>query len=337
MALRARDLRKSFPTGFTLEVEELTLRPGGFYGFVGPNGAGKTVLFEALSLLAPPDEGEVELQGERIFPQAGGWRRTRREMALVMQSPYLFRGTVQQNVAYGLRARGVRGEELTRRVQTALARLGLGAIAGTDIRHLSGGEVQRAAIARALVLVPEVLFLDEPTAHVDAEHACTIEKLLQELRRETRMTVLLSTHDLEQAYRLSDEIFVLVAGRLQPHAAENCFVGTVTVADGRCWFECRPGLRFQVLAERSGPARVFVDPCSILISRQPLRSSGPNRLTGTVRAVEGEGTTMRMRVATDGAELTACLSRKSALELGVMPGERVHLTFKVAGVRVYAL
>jgi len=338
-ALRARNLRKPFPTGFTLRVEELALSVGGLYGFVGPNGAGKTVLFEALSLVSPPDEGEVELYGERIFPRGANGQRALRQMALVMQKPYLFRGTVERNLAYGLRARGLGRQELGERVATALRRLGLADLAQTDVRHLSGGEVQRVAIARALVLEPRVLLLDEPTAHVDAEHADAIEGLLQELRRDGRMTVLLSTHNLEQAYRLSDEIYVLVEGGPKRHAPENCFLGALTTEDGRFWFESRTGLRVQVPAQGSGPARIFIDPRSILLSREPLHANGRNGLTGTVRAVEGDSPAgeLRVRVATDGAELTACLTRQSAAELGVMPGERVYLTFKAASARVYML
>jgi len=339
VALRVWNLRKSFSpsANFTLRVEKLDLNAGGLYGFVGPNGAGKTVLFEALSLVAPPDEGEIELHGERIFPRGADGRRLRRQMALVMQKPYLFRGTVESNVAYGLRARGLGKKERNERVSAALLRMGLAHLARRDVRHLSGGEVQRVAIARALVLEPRVLLLDEPTAHVDAEHAGAIEAFLQELHHNGGVTVLLSTHDLEQAYRLSDEIFLLVEGALQRHAPENCFLGTVTLEDGRSWFEGRTGLRVQVLGQESGPARIFIDPRSILLSREPLRSSGRNRLTGTVRAVEGEAKTLRVRVAAGGAELAAYVTRESAAELGLLPGEQVHMTFKVTGARVYML
>ncbi len=337
VALRARRLRQSFTTGFTLEVDDLLLREGELYSFVGPNGAGKTVLLEALSLLRPPEEGELHLFGERIFPDAGGWALARQQMAFALQQPYLFRGTVWENVEYGLRARGVARAQRTARVPAALERLGLGRLAATDGRHLSGGEAQRVAIARALVLETPVLLLDEPTAHVDAQHESVIEELLRDLRRQGRTTILLSTHDLEQARRLSDEIFVLVGGKLRQHAPENCFVGTVTRENGRWWFERRPGLRLRVLTERPGPSRIFIDPASILVSREALRSSGRNRLRGTVRAVEGTGPTVRVRLATNGTELVVSVTPESARELGLMPGELIHVTFKATGVRVYPL
>jgi molybdopterin-binding protein len=337
VVLVARKLRKSFPTGFTLAVGELTLGRGGVYSFVGPNGAGKTVLFEALSLLAPPDTGVIELDGESIFPGNGGARRTRQKMAMVMQRPYLFRGTVAENAGYGLRARRMNRREVARRVATTLERLGLAALARTDVNHLSGGQAQRVALARALVLEPEVLLLDEPTAHVDAQHGGAVERLLDELRREGCMTVLLSTHDLEQAYRLSDEVFLLVDGTLKRHAPQNCFLGTVTQADGQYWFAASSGLRLRVLAQRAGRARVFIDPRGILLSREPLRSSGRNSLPATVRSLEGEGRAMLVRVSADGAELTARVTRESVSKLALVPGESVHLTFKATGARVYPL
>jgi len=334
-ALVARNLHKSFPSGFALSVDELTLAQGGLYSFVGPNGTGKTVLFEALSLLSPADQGTVELLGERIFPGRSGWHLARRRIAMVLEEPYPFRGTVAENVAYGLRARGVRARERERRVDRALALLGLSALAGTDSQRLSGGEVQRLAIAQALVLETDVLLLDEPTAHVDAHYVGAIERLLGELRRSGAATVLLATHDLEQAYRLSDEIFVLVEGTVQKHAPENCFLGSVAEVDGQAWFESRSGLRFQVPPGRVCGARVVVDPASILISRESVRSSGRNRLVGTVQAVEGEGPTVQLHLSVDGAQLAARVTRESVPELTLAQGAQVYLTFRATGVRVY--
>jgi len=338
VALRARGLRKSFPTGFVLAVDEIVLQRGKLYSVVGPNGAGKTVLLEALSLLSPAEEGSIELFGEPVFPARDGWAGARRRMAMVLQRPYLFRGTVADNVAYGLRARGVPRAERRKRVKEALARLGLSHLSGTDRRHLSGGETQRVALAQALVLEPDLLLLDEPTAHVDAEHAAGAEELLHQLRSDGRCTVLMATHDLEQACRLSDEIYVLVAGTVQKHAPENCFLGAIVQADGGSWFESRSGLRFQPVHGRAGPARIFVDPESILISRQPPASHGRDGMTATVRAVEGGGGgAHRVRVALNGVELTADVTGESIAELKLVPGEDVHLTLKSTGVRVYPL
>ena len=334
-ALVVRNLRKSFPTGFTLSVDELALERGGVYGFVGPNGAGKSVLFEALSLLSRADEGTVELFGETIFPGRAGWHVARRRMAMVLEEPYTFRGTVAANIAYGLGARGVRGRERDRRVDRALAVLGLGPLAGTDSRHLSGGQAQRLALAQALVLETDVLLLDEPTAHVDAEHVGAVERLLAELRSSRASTVLLATHDLEQAYRLSDGIFVLTQGLVRKHTPENYFLGSIAEIDGQAWFESWSGLRFPVPPGRIGGARVFVDPESILVSRQPVRSSGRNRLVATVQAVEGEGRTVQLRVSVNGVQLTSLLMGELVGDLALVPGDRVCLTFAATGVHVY--
>lgn len=336
-ALRVRGLRRSFPTGFTLRVEHLRLPRGSLCWLVGPNGAGKTVFLEALALLEPPQAGEVELLGERIFPGMGGRRRARLKMALVMQKPYLFRGTVAENVAYGLRVRGVARAERRRRVAAVLERLGLARLAQTDVRHLSGGQVQRVALARALVLEPEVLLLDEPTAHLDPEHAEAIEGLLGELRRDGRMTLLVSGHDLEQAYRLADEIYLAADGVVRPHTPPNCFLGTVVRLDGRSWFESPSGLRLRVVAERAGRARVLIDPGSILVSRRPLPSSGRSSIAAAVEAVEREDGAFRVRLSAAGGRLLARVTGESVSELALEPGARVHLTFKAAGTRVYVL
>jgi tungstate transport system ATP-binding protein len=137
-----------------LRAERLELSPGRVHALVGPNGAGKSTLLRLVAGLAAPERGRVQIEGAPV--------------TLVHQRPYLFRGSVGRNVAFGLRARGVPRTEARARADAALAAVGLPDYARRPARALSGGEVQRAALARALVLQPAVLLLDEPTAGMDA-------------------------------------------------------------------------------------------------------------------------------------------------------------------------
>ncbi|MFQ5692783.1 MAG: energy-coupling factor ABC transporter ATP-binding protein [Nitrospinota bacterium] len=195
-----------------LDVPSLSLWPGRTYAFLGPNGAGKTTLLHILNGLLRPTQGEVRFHG-RPLPWNGRGRDLRRRMTLVMQSPWLFRGTALFNVMYGLRARGVDRREAGRRAGASLDEVGLSAFAERQVRSLSGGEAQRVALARALVLDPEVLLLDEPTSNLDEESCAYVEEVLQRLSR-SGGSVLLTTHRPGLAEVCKAEVLRLEGGRL---------------------------------------------------------------------------------------------------------------------------
>lgn len=182
--------------------------PAGSTAIVGPSGAGKSTLLRLLNRLADPDRGEISYRGK---PLAGYEPLAlRREVALVPQLPALLEGTVESNLAY---AAGLAGEPLA--VGETLARAGLGPdFAGRDVAKLSVGEQQRAMLARALAQRPAVLLLDEPTSALDHAARDTIEAALGELRRSSEISIVLVSHDPEQARRLGDWVLRLEAGRV---------------------------------------------------------------------------------------------------------------------------
>lgn len=210
-------IRKSYGTTVALELESLTLQTGLLYILTGPNGSGKSTLLNILALLSKPEQGEVVFGGKRV-----GWRPKelsllRKKITLLHQSPYLFVGTVAANVAFGLKARGMSGEELQRGVADSLEQVGLKGFERRNVRQLSGGEIRRVALARALALKPEMLLLDEPLANLDQESVQVVEQLIASLPGRGT-TVVMSTHDPLQNERLEGEVIELVAGRL---VAEN--------------------------------------------------------------------------------------------------------------------
>lgn len=182
--------------------------PAGSTAIVGPSGAGKSTLLRLLNRLADPDRGEISYRGK---PLAGYEPLAlRREVALVPQLPALLEGTVESNLAY---AAGLAGEPLA--VAETLARAGLDpGFAGRDVARLSVGEQQRAMLARALAQRPAVLLLDEPTSALDHAARDTIEAALGELRRSSELSIVLVSHDPEQARRLGDWVLRLEAGRV---------------------------------------------------------------------------------------------------------------------------
>lgn len=197
---------------FTLNIGQLDFQPGRIYLLAGPNGAGKSTLLHLLGLLLPPDRGEIRFAGATV-QGASHRQRLRRQITLVEQSPFMFDGTVYDNLAFGLRLRDVRGDLQRHRILSALEKVGLQGFESRSARALSGGETRRVALGRALVLRPKVLLLDEPTAGLDRDSLPDFESCLSALPGEG-VTVIISTHDADQSRRLSGEVLRLEAGRL---------------------------------------------------------------------------------------------------------------------------
>jgi tungstate transport system ATP-binding protein len=211
---------------------DLTLRPGVRTVIMGPNGAGKSLMLRLLHGLLQPTAGAI-LWGGRPADAA-----IRLRQAMVFQRPVLLRRSALANVAHALRARGVPRRERQQRAQQALAAAGLAALARTPARLLSGGEQQRLAIARALSLEPDVLFLDEPAANLDPASTLAIERLIRHAHQRGTKVVLV-THDLGQARRLADEVVFLHRGRIEEHTPAARFFEAPASSRARAFLEGR--------------------------------------------------------------------------------------------------
>jgi tungstate transport system ATP-binding protein len=209
---RLQSIRKRYGSNVALDVEELTIAEGRLYTLTGANGAGKSTLLSILAFLAPPTSGEIFYAGKRVDWNHGSVEEYRRKVTLLHQSPYLFGGSVHDNVAFGLKVRGIPGEEQRRIVDRALDGVGLQGFRDRKARELSGGEAQRVAMARALALEPEVLLLDEPLANIDRETAGLLETVIASLPARGT-TVVMTTHDPDHPGRLNGESIHLEGGR----------------------------------------------------------------------------------------------------------------------------
>ena len=185
---------------------------------IGPNGAGKTLFLKLCHGLIQPDGGEVRWHG----PAANDGAMIRRRQAMVFQRPVLLRRTTWENIDFVLKIRGVARAERADRCADLLQKTGLGRHASTQALALSFGEQQRLALARALALDPEILFLDEPTASLDPASAHLVEGLIDQAVTSGKKIVM-SSHDLGQAKRLADEIIFIHRGRIKERAAAPAF------------------------------------------------------------------------------------------------------------------
>ena len=208
---RLRDLRKSHGSTFMLHVLQLDVRHGEVLGLLGPTGSGKSTLLRLLAGLENSTGGKNCFDNSP-FVSTDLPLATRRRITLVHQCPILLTGSVRLNVEYGLRLRGCR--DRTQKTEEVLDRLGLNKIASQSAQTLSGGQVQLVALARALVIEPDVLLLDEPTAHLDPAHVAQAEETICQIRQERPMTVVWATHNLFQARRVADRTALLLNGQL---------------------------------------------------------------------------------------------------------------------------
>ena len=212
-------VRKYYGARLALDVDELALLPGRLYVLTGPNGSGKSTLLSILAFLLKPDSGEIAFAGNRVTWNHEELFPLRKKVTLLHQSPYLFSGTVFGNVAFGLKARGLKGVELQHAVSDALRLVRLAEFEPRSVKHLSGGEAQRVALARALALKPEVLLVDEPLASVDKASAEVVETVLASLPA-AGTTVVMSTHDHLADQRLNGEVIRLLEGRIEQASSE---------------------------------------------------------------------------------------------------------------------
>ncbi len=208
--IELRGVSKRYGDVQALKNVSLEVRRGEVFAVIGSSGAGKTTLLKVISCLETDFEGEYRFDGVDV---RGNLESIRKRVTMVFQTPVMFRASVFDNIAYGLKVRSVNGSELRERVEQILEKLGILELADKNSRKLSGGQRQRVAIARALVLDVDVYAFDEPTANLDAENARVIEGAIREMCGEGK-TIILATHNLFQAKRLADRVAYIERGEV---------------------------------------------------------------------------------------------------------------------------
>lgn len=326
--LEIRDVRHAYHGRTVLTIDRLTVPDGAAVALVGANGAGKSTLLRILAGLEQPLSGTVELDGVPAGPAL------RRRVTLVEQRPVLFRGTVSENIAFGLRARRFDRVARQARVRETARTLGVEHLLERPISRLSEGEVQRVAVARAWAVRPDVLLLDEPLSSADRSATTLLFHALASERQKRGLTVCLASHRLEEAYRWTTDVRALLEGRISSMTPENLFRAELAGDDE---LKCAGvgEVQLAVLTPHRGSAILAISPADIVVSRQRLDSSARNSLAGRVLRVEEHAAGGVSLTVDVGVELTARLSHMALRELGLAPGDEAVVSFKASAVQVF--
>ena len=209
--IRVRNLTKSYGSGVVVDGVDLDIAPGELFFLLGPSGCGKSTLLRVLAGFVQPDAGEIFFGAECINPLPP----RERNAAMVFQTYALWpHMSVFENVAYGLRVRNVGRAETAERVEKALALVQMNGFANRKPTQLSGGQQQRIALARALVVSPRVLLLDEPLSNLDARLRDELRQEIGRLHHQMKLTMVYVTHDQKEALTLADRLAVMERGKL---------------------------------------------------------------------------------------------------------------------------
>lgn len=335
---------------FSLDLG-LTLSPGRVTALLGPNGAGKSTVLRALAGLTPLDEGRVVLDGQVLDDVAVGRLvpAERRDVGMVFQDYLLFPHlSLLDNVAFGLRARGVRRREADARASVWLDRVGLPGLARARPARVSGGQAQRAALARALVGDPALLLLDEPLAALDAGTRLGIRSDLRRHLAGYRGCTLLVTHDPLDAMVLADSLVVLEDGRLVQQgspvevarAPRTGYVATLVGLNlhrGRTRgsaVELDDGGTLVTSQPVPGPCFAAFPPSAVSLHRHRPEGPARNVWPGTVAGLEAHPDGVRVRLDARPPVL-ADVTTAAVAELGLDPGQEVWASVGATEVRCY--
>lgn len=355
--LEARQVKVVYGGREVLSVEGLAVLHGEILAIVGPNGAGKSTLLRVLALLEAPTTGAVCFDSEPVRHNPRSLLALRRRMATVFQSPLLCNTTVRGNISLGLRFRGCSNSDADKRVRRWAERFGIAHLLDQPARTLSGGEAQRVSLARAFVLDPEVLFLDEPFSALDQP---TREGLIAELEgvlRESKVATVFVTHERNEALHFGDRVAVVMGGRLvqvdQPERVFSSpvneevarFVGVENILRGVI-LEQREGIG--VVSLSCGEIQVATEACAgeaVLVCLRPeeivlaradasfASESMRNVLRGKIHHVVPYGAQLRVQVDA-GVNLAALITKQSWQDLSLAEGQEVQVAFKASAAHV---
>ncbi|MCD6243186.1 ABC transporter ATP-binding protein [Candidatus Bathyarchaeota archaeon] len=335
---------------FSIRSVELKVAEGEYFVVLGPTGAGKTLLLELIAGFHRPDSGRIWIDNMDVTflpPEKRG-------VGFVPQEYMLFpHMTVFENVEFGLKVRKIPKAERERRVEQTLEFMGLSHLRDRLPMTLSGGEQQKTALARALVIKPKILLLDEPLSALDTNTRKKMQNELKKLHEELKVTTIHVTHDQIEAFILANRLAVMKDGTIiQTGSPEQVFrrpkddfvarfVGFENLFDGKI-VENKEGIAkidiggvfVEAITKKSGNCIVGIRPDDIIISKSPLKSSMRNVLRGKISDFIDMGSLISLMVKVEGLSFVALITKRSFIEMKLERGKEVYISFKASSIHI---
>lgn len=320
----------SYPrdNNFSLSIDELVIKENTISALLGANGSGKTTLLNLLSKNLTTDDGKIEFKEQCInniksMSEAG--------IAYVHQSPYLLRGTVEKNLTMGLRLKGMGETARIQKLEQYVDILNLRSLLERPCSEISGGEAQRVAIGRMLVMDMQVLILDEPFTYLDEKSCVELEELFSRLVQEKQCTIIFSTHDKSRAAAMCDQMIKLDKGSLLKANEENIFHGSVN-KETHCFQTGSIAIHIPHSIEKG--RRIIIDARQIILSRELLKSSMQNSLPAKISEIKLSDKEVKV-ILDIGNELLAIITPEALNAMNLKQGDAVYASFKTSAVVVY--
>ena len=353
--LEVKNLEVNRGGAILIQVPSFFIHEGEIFSLIGPNGAGKTTLLQTLSFLLKPFRGEIFFRGSRIGTNHSVLEY-RRKLAMVFQEPLLFDTTVFNNVASGLRIRGMKRDQIRDRAMEQLEQFGIRHLSHRSAKTLSGGEAQRTSLARAFALRPEILLLDEPFSSLDPPTRDSLIEDLEHILQQTRTTAIFATHDRLEALRLSDRMAVMNGGQIiqigSPEEVANhpvnelvaSFMGVETILTGKVikrnggtFIVSVEGQEIEAVGDAHLGARVVlcIRPENVTLSTRSSQegTSARNVFSGEIVKIISLGFYQKIHLQC-GFPLVAYITNHSLEELSLGEGKEVRVSFKATAVTV---
>ncbi|MDP2728926.1 MAG: ABC transporter ATP-binding protein [Dehalococcoidales bacterium] len=352
-ALEAKDLSVILGGQKVLDVPLLQVHRNEVLMVIGPNGSGKTTLLLCLASLLKPASGTIVYKGMPAT-DSRNVLELRRRLAVVFQESLLLNSSVWDNVTLGLRLRGVKGNEARARAKKWLERFGIAHLAKRQARMLSSGEGKRVSLARAFVLQPELLLLDEPFNALDTPTQRSLLEDFENVLRETKTTTVMVTHDRNEAMSLGDRVVVLMNGAISQLGTPDdvfgfpadeevaSFVGVENIIGGKI-----VSSRDKIVTVKVGeniieavsdyPEGTEVSACirpeDITLARSKITSSARNSFAGRITRTVSFGALARVEIDC-GFPLVSLVTKRSAEELDLTRDRQVYATFKATAIHI---
>jgi molybdopterin-binding protein len=333
---------------FSIRNVSLSIEPGEYYCVLGPTGAGKTLLLELLAGFNRPDDGIIRFDGKDVTDLPP----ERRDVGFVYQQFMLFPHlNVFDNIAFGMHIRRIPRDEIKERVFKLAGQLGITGILDRDVTSLSGGEQQRISLARALLLRPQLLLLDEPTSSVDPPMREELMDILRQIHRETGVTVIHVTHNRQEAIALANRVTVMNQGAVaqsgktdevfrHPESefvarflgSENLYRGSAVV-DGELTVISVGSTELYAAGKMTGDVVATIRPEDIILAGKRTTTSARNVLEGRVTELADRGTLVRVTLDC-GIPLVVLVTHRSYEDMGLTVGGSVYAYVKAQAIHV---